>query len=158
MQYSVVGWAGSTEQIGPDTFRIRFDREGFNGRTTHILIGALHPGDANYRETVAVATFDIAANAGGLKQTIQFPHLANLRAGTASVPLNATANSGLPVQYYVSWGPAVVENGKLMFTTIPDRARYPVEVRVTAYQWGKGTAPVVDTATPVTQTFYLTKP
>jgi hypothetical protein len=157
VEYQVVGWAGSTEQIGPDTFKLRFDREGFNGRTTHILIGALHPGDTQYRETVAVATFDVAATGGGVKQTIKFPKIANQRAGTVSVPLNATSDSGLPVQYYVSWGPAQIVGRTLTLTSLPDRAQYPIEVRVTAYQWGKSTLPMVNTATPVTQTFFITK-
>jgi hypothetical protein len=157
MQYQVVGWAGSTEQIGPDTFKLRFDREGFNGRTTHILIGALHPGDANYRETVAVATFDVAATNGGMKQTVEFPKIADQRGATTSIPLHATSDAGLPVQYYVSWGPAQIVGSTLTFTDLPDRAQYPIEVRVTAYQWGKSTMPMVNTATPMTQLFHILK-
>jgi hypothetical protein len=158
IEFSVVGWAGSTEQISPDTFRVRFDREGFNGRTTHILIGAVQHGDAEYRETVAVATFDLPPNNKGRQQTIKFPAIKDQPAGVKSLPLKASSDSGLPVQFYVSWGPAEVVDNQLVFTGLPDRARYPIAVRVTAYQWGKGTEPLVQTATPVTQTFYLKAP
>jgi hypothetical protein len=61
------------------------------------------------------------------------------------------------VQYYVSWGPAQIVGRTLTLTSLPDRAQYPIEVRVTAYQWGKSTLPMVNTATPVTQTFFITK-
>jgi len=156
IEFSVVGWAGATEQTGPDTFRVRFDREGVNGRTTHILIGAIQHGDANYRETVAVATLDVPGdNTAGCKQTIAFPTLHDVPAGTPSLPLRATANCGLPVRYYVSWGPAEVVGDTLVFTDMPSGAKYPIAVSVTAYQWGKVTAPMVATATPVTQTFFI---
>jgi hypothetical protein len=163
IEFSVVGWAGSTEQIGPDAFRVRFDREGFNGRTTHVLIGAIQHGDAEYRETVAVATFDLPPNNRGKTQVIKFPAIKDQTATVKSLPLEAVSDSGLPVQYYVSWGPAeVVRNpggsDQLSFTDLPERAHYPIAVRVTAYQWGKGTDPMVQTATPVTQTFYINAP
>lgn len=163
IEFSVVGWAGATEQIGPNVFRVRFDREGFNGRTTHVLIGAIQHGDANYRETVAVATFDLPPNNKGKTQTIRFPTIKDQPAGVKMLPLEASSNSGLPVQYYVSWGPAeVVRNAsgsyQLSFTDLPVRAQYPIAVRVTAYQWGKGTEPMVQTATPVTQTFFIKAP
>ena len=157
IRYQVVGWAGATQQTGTDTFRIRFDREGFNGRTTHILIGALHPGDEQYREAVAVATFDVAATTGGMKQSIKFPTMDNAKEGATSIPLNAVSDAGLPVGYFVSWGPAQIEGNKLTLTDLPDHAQYPIAVRVTAYQWGKGTGARINTATPIAQTFYITR-
>jgi hypothetical protein len=163
IEFSVVGWAGSTEQVGPNTFRVRFDREGFNGRTTHVLIGAIQHGDAEYRETVAVASLDLPPNNKGRTQTVRFPALKDQPTGVKSLPLAAVSDAGLPVQYYVSWGPAEVVHDphggdRLAFTPLPERARYPIAVRVTAYQWGRGTGPLVQTATPVTQTFYIKAP
>ncbi len=157
IEYTVLGWAGATEQTGPNTFRVRFDREGVNGRTLHVVIGALHHGDAEYRETIAAASMDLPGSNPGTKQTITFPPITDVKAGTASVPLGATVDSGLKPDYYVSWGPAVIDGDRLRFTPLPARAQYPIEVRVTAYQWGKATAPQFATATPVTQTFNIVR-
>ena len=157
MEYRVFGWAGNIEQTGTDTFRVRFDREGVNGRTTHVLVGAIHPGDSEYRQTMAAAHFFLPSNSDGTKQTITFPELHDVPAGTETVPLGGTADSGLQVRYYVSWGPARVEEKALELTPIPVRAKFPVEVKVTAYQWGKFTDPKIATASPVTRIFHITK-
>ena len=158
IQFLVLGWAGATEQTGPNTFRVRFDREGVNGRTVHLLIGALHPGDAQYRETYAAASMNVPYhNDEGTKQTLTFPQIPDVKAGTASVPLNATVDSGLSPDYYVSWGPAVIDGNRLRFTALPARAKYPIEVRVTAYQWGKSTEPKYATSNTITQTFHIVK-
>jgi len=159
IQFQVLGWAGATEQTGPNKFRVRFDREGVNGRTLHILLGAIHPGDAEYRETVAVASFDLPGrNHEGTDQKLTFPPIADVRAGTASVPLHATTDSGLAVDYYVSYGPAVIDGESIRLMPIPARARFPIEVKVTAYQWGRSIAPKIATSDFVTQTFHIVKP
>jgi hypothetical protein len=155
--YQVLGWAGNMEQIGPQTFRVRFDREGVNGRTVHVLIGAIHPGDDQYRETVAVGTLDVPYHNTGIPQKITFPQIPDVKADTRTVPLNASVDSGRKPDYYVSWGPAEVEGDHLKITEIPDRAKYPIEVKVTAYQWGTASDPRFATANPITQTFHIIK-
>lgn len=43
--------------------------------------------------------------------------------------------------------PAVVRDGRLVFTTLPPRARFPVAVTVGAWQWGGNsvqTAPLAE--------------
>ena len=156
IKFDVEGWAGNTQQVGPSTFRVRFDREGVNGRTAHIVIGATNHGDEQYRETTAVAHFFIpSTNAEGQKQVIAFPSITDVRAGTAAIPLGATVDSPLPVDYYVSWGPAVIDHDTLRFTEIPARGRYPVEVVVTAYQWGKATDPKYASAQAMRRVFHL---
>eukprot|EP01007_Sphenomonas_quadrangularis_P003532 NODE_717_length_1233_cov_215.880912_g448_i2.p1 GENE.NODE_717_length_1233_cov_215.880912_g448_i2~~NODE_717_length_1233_cov_215.880912_g448_i2.p1 ORF type:complete len:194 (+),score=31.02 NODE_717_length_1233_cov_215.880912_g448_i2:470-1051(+) len=159
IQYSTPGWATNTKQVSNDTFRVAFDREGVNGRTAHILVGALHPGDAEYRMTVAVASFDVPyANTGGTVQTLTFDPIPDQPAGASSLTLNATSSAGVAVDFYVSWGPAdIVEGNVLAFTQLPVRAKYPIEVSVTAYQWGRGTSPILNTATPITRTFNIVK-
>ena len=157
IDYQVLGWAGNIEQTGPNKFRVAFDREGVNGRTVHVVIGAVHHGDAEYRETVASTHFFVPSNnAAGTNQTITFPPLADVPAGTASVRLNATTDSGLPVRYYVSWGPAEVDGSALRLTPIPAKAKFPVAIKVTAYQWGNATEPKIATAAPVTRVFHIT--
>ncbi len=155
--YQVLGWAGNMLQTGPNTFRVHFDREGVNGRTVHVLIGAIHPGDDKYRETVAVATLDVPYHNTGTPQTITFPMIDDLPASTISVPLKATVDTGRKPDYFVSWGPAVVEGNMLKIVDVPERAKFPLEIKVTAYQWGSAATPGISSANPVTQTFHLTK-
>ena len=155
--YQVLGWAGNMQQTGPNTFRVHFDREGVNGRTVHVLIGAIHPGDDTYRETVGVATLDVPYHNTGTPQKITFQPVADVSTTTTSVALNATVDSGRQPDYFVSWGPAQVDGNQLKIVDVPDRAKFPLEIKVTAYQWGSATAPGVASANPVTQTFHLTK-
>jgi pimeloyl-ACP methyl ester carboxylesterase len=152
--YKVVGWAGQTQQIAPDTFAVRFDREGVSGRTTHILIGAIHPGDATYRATMCACSMDVPGQNIGAAQTITFPQIADLPASTKEVPLKATVNSPLPPRYYVSYGPALLDGNVLRITDLPDRAKLPIAIKMTAYQWGKAGA--FATAKPISQVFHLT--
>ncbi len=155
--YQILGWAGNMEQVGPKTFRVHFDREGVNGRTVHVLLGAIHPGDDEYRETVVVATLDVPYNNPGTPQKITFPQIPDVKADAQTVPLNATVDSGRKADYYVSWGPAEVEGDTLKIMDVPDRAKFPIEVKVTAYQWGSAADPKFASAAPVTQTFHIVK-
>jgi hypothetical protein len=93
----------------------------------------------------------------GKDQTITFPPVGNLKPG-GSADLKATSDSGLPVGYYVAVGPAVIDGGKLRVAELPARAAFPVEVRVVAYQFGRGVEPRVKTAAPVEQTVRIEKP
>jgi hypothetical protein len=157
IEFRVFGWAGNMKQTGPDTFRVQFDREGVNGRTLHVLIGAIHPGNAEYRETMAAAHFFLPGSPDGAKQTIAFPEIHDVTAATKSILLGATSDSGLPVRYYVSWGPAKIDGDTLRLAEIPARAKYPIEVKVTAYQWGKATDPKIASAQSVTCIFHITQ-
>lgn len=158
IRYRVAGWASNAEQVGPDRFAVRFDREGFNGRTARILIGAVEPGDARYRETSAIALIDVPISiSGGRRQAIRFDPLPDVRAGTPTITLHGSADSGLPVHYFVSWGPAEIDGDRLRFTALPQAARFPIEVAVTAYQWGRPAGDVVNSATPVTRVFRITR-
>ena len=74
------------------------------------------------------------------------------------MPLTASSDAGLPVQFFVQAGPALIRDGQVVFTAIPPRSRFPVEVTVAAWQWGRGTEPKVKTAELVTQTFRLLAP
>src|SRR5438094_812596 len=78
----------------------------------------------------------------GKPQTITFPKIEGQQAGTNSIKLNATSDSGLPVGYYVIAGPVVIEGNTLKFTKIPVKSKYPVKVTVVAYQWGRTIAPL----------------
>jgi hypothetical protein len=146
---------GPAVQTGPHAFRVRFDRSGIGG---DIWIQETHPGDDEYRPAVQPGKISIPARlTQGVPQTIYFPAIANQPVGTKTVPLNATSDSGLPVDYYVVSGPAVVEGNHLWLTEIPIGSRYPVRVTVVAYQWGRMVPPLYQSAEPTTKTFYVTR-
>ena len=80
-------------------------------------------GASSYRYTLSSAEPTIGLQMIGVAQkqpqTITFPQPPSpVVNGTAPLPLNATASSGLPVTYAVYSGPGVVSNGVLTFTGV----------------------------------------
>ena len=150
------GRGGGGQQTGPDTFRIHFDHFGINRRTCALQIMAYHEGDARYAyaEQPCQIVFP-EKNTNGRPQKINFPRIPDQPRSAQSVELHATADSGLPVEYFVRQGPAELEGTRLKFTPIPPRAKFPIKVTVTAYQWGRPLEPLVQSAQPVEQTFLL---
>jgi hypothetical protein len=146
---------GPAIQTGPDTFRVQFDREGMGAS---LWFQEEHPGDGRYRRAVQPGSMQIPAKlAAGKPQTIAFPKIADQKVGTRTVPLQAVSDSGLPVDYYVIAGPAVVDSGKLILTDVPVKSKYPVKVTIVAYQWGRTIEPLVQTAESIEQTFSIVK-
>ncbi len=77
-------------------------------------------------------------NAAGAKdQSVTFPPIADAPLAAPRVPLAATSSSGLPVDYVVIAGPAVIVDGALVPCEIPVGARHPIPVIVGAYQVGE---------------------
>lgn len=97
-------------------------------------------------------------NDEGTPQTLTFEKIPDVKAGAESVALSAKSDAGLPVGFYVEVGPAVIKDGRLIFTKIPPRSRLPIEVTVAAWQMGRSTAPKVKTAEIVKQTFRIVAP
>jgi hypothetical protein len=97
-------------------------------------------------------------NQAGEKQTITWDPLPDVHAGAPPIPLTAHSSAGLPVRYFVVYGPAKIEGDKLILTPIPPRAKYPVEVAVTAWQWGRKSEPKVQTSDLIRQTFRILPP
>jgi hypothetical protein len=142
---------GPAIQTGPQTFRVQFDRGSMGGP---IWIQEEHPGDDQYRHAVQPGQMSIPQNlAKGKPQTIAFPKIENQKAGVKTIKLEATSDSGLPVDYFVVAGPAEVEGDTLKLTSIPVRSKRPVKVTVMAYQWGRTIEPLYQTAQPIEQTF-----
>lgn len=145
---------------GPHRLRFQFDsvtgaRDGW--RVTFL---AYSEGDAEFRHTELVGMLPrgFKGLTAGKDQTITFPALSNCKASDPPQPLRAVSDSGLPVEYYVAYGPARIEAGQLRIVEVPARARYPMEVKVVAYQFGRGVEPRVKTAPPVEQTFWIEAP
>jgi acetyl esterase/lipase len=150
------GWSGGGEQLGPDTFRIRFDRFGLARGAGDLMVMAWHPGDNRFAcaEQPAAIKFP-AKNTAGKAQTIAFDPIPDPAAGTASIRLRATSDAALPVEFCVVSGPAEIAGDTLTFTPVPPRTKWPVTVRVAAWQWGRSVEPQVQSAAPVEQTFQL---
>jgi hypothetical protein len=81
-----------------------------------------------------------------------------MRVGDAPISLSATADSGLPVSFFVVAGPAIITDGKLTLTPIPPRTKFPVTITVAAWQWSRRTEPSVKMAEIVQQSFKITAP
>jgi hypothetical protein len=141
--------------------RIRYSTlfpQGERSRTTFI---ARSPGNAEYRPTehVGMAPRGYKGLRKGKPQTITFPELPDtVTADADPIELNASSDAGLPVEYYVAYGPGTVVNGKLILTDVPKRARFPLELTIVATQPGSGADPKVSQAEKVEQTIQITRP
>jgi len=54
-------------------------------------------------------------------------------------------------------GPATIDGDTLKFTKIPRRAKFPIRVTVSAFQWGRSFDLKIQSAGPVTLEFLITK-
>lgn len=149
---------GPVVKVNDSTFTVRFYRMGLNNRkrTNDIWFQATNAGDRNYKSAVQQINVRIPfRNETGKSQYILFPGIADVKEGTPSIRLNATADSGLPVYYYVKEGPAEIKGNEVVFTALPPRSKYPVKVTVVAWQYG--IAGQYKTAEPEERTFYIVK-
>jgi len=146
---------GPLEPLGSNRFRIALDRTWLAGESGWLAIR--HHGTDSIRSAVQPIAVDVKllCNTNGFFQTITFPPLADVRAGTRAVPLIATSDAKLPVSFFVVAGPAIVKDGQLMFTELPPRSHFPIEVTVAAWQWGSSAEPKINTADVVTRTFRI---
>ncbi len=155
---------GPVLQKDLDTFVIRFDRVGFNNpkRSSDMWFFLTYPGDGKYKKMVQQAELRFPlTNTKGKPQEIDFPKIPDQPAAHSAVPikLQATSSARIPVYYYVREGPAEVDDhGTLTLTRIPPRSKYPILVTVVAWQWGRSTAPLIQSAKPVEQTFRIAGP
>lgn len=148
--------SGPIVATGPATFRIAFDCLSTPADGTRVTFLAFHPGDNEYRHAEIVGMLPRGFNGlkDGKEQKITFPPIGALKAGGA-VALKATSDAGLPVDYLVAYGPARIEGNRLVAADVPARAKGPIEVKVIAWQFGRGVAPQVRTAEPVEQVIKL---
>jgi len=151
-----MGPTSGISKLLPDKMQKHPLHFGINRRTCALQIMAYHEGDARYAyaEQPCQIVFP-EKNTNGRPQKINFPRIPDQPRSAQSVELHATADSGLPVEYFVRQGPAELEGTRLKFTPIPPRAKFPIKVTVTAYQWGRPLEPLVQSAQPVEQTFLL---
>lgn len=155
---SVEWLCGPLEPLGGGRFRIALDRVWQGGGATYVALR--QPGTTTVRGIVQPAGVDLRAirPGAGKAQKITFPAPADVPVGTKSIALAATSDAGLPVRYYVRSGPAIIQDGQVVFTALPPRAKFPVEVTVVAWQWGRTGPDPVKFAPLAEQTFRLTAP
>jgi hypothetical protein len=152
----LVEWAcGPIAPAGDGKFKIALDRTWKTGAACYIV--ARKDAAASARRSVQPAMVKLMENKDGAPQVLTFDKIPDVPAGTKSVPLSAKSDSGLPVEFTVISGPATIEGNNLVFTPIPPRAKYPVEVTVGAWQWGRSIEPKIKTADMVRQTMRITK-
>lgn len=151
---------GPVVAAGAHTFRMKYDALAPATDPGRVTFLAWSDGDAEYRytELVGMMPRGFTGLNSGNDQAITFPPVSNLKVGGDPVELKATSDSGLAVEFYVSHGPAVVENGKLRIAELPARATFPMAVKVVAYQFGRGVEPRVKTAVPVERVLRIEKP
>ncbi len=150
---SALEWlCGAFELAGEGKFRLALDR---TYRQQAMYVAARHRGTGEIRDAVQPLHLEVRPNSEGLPQKITFQPIQDVKDGTASVPLVAQSDSALPVKFFVVAGPAIVQEGKLVFTKIPPRSKFPVAVTVAAWQWGRGVEPKVRTAETVRQTLHI---
>jgi hypothetical protein len=145
--------SGPVVATGPNTLRMKYDALAPATESARVTFMAYSAGDAEHRytEQVGMMPRGFAGLDKGKVQTITFAPLGDLRLGGRPAELKATSDSGLPVEYHVAYGPAIVSDGKLCVTEAPARAAFPITVKVVAYQFGSGVEPMVRTAEPVAQ-------
>jgi len=159
IKFRLIGsWGGGGEQVGPDMVRIKFDRFTIASRRPGLMFMAYHPGNEEYAYAEQSCSIRFPkVNRKGKDQTITFAELADQKLGAKEIELHATSDAGLPVRFCVIAGPAKVEGSKLIFTRAPPRAKFPIGVTVAAYQWGRSTEPMVQSAECVERSFSITE-
>lgn len=157
IRFRLIGsWGGGGEQVGPDVFRIRFDRFTLANRRPGLMFMAYHPGDDEYTYTEQPCSIKFPTeNKHGKPQTITFAEIPDQQIGAAPLRLRATSDAGLPVHFCVIAGPAALDGDTLTFTKAPAKAKLPIAVTVAAYQWGRSVAPLVQSAPHVERTFRI---
>jgi Alginate lyase len=149
---------GPVRHVEGNTFTLQFDHLGFNNnfRGRDIWLIAEHLGDDKFRRSVqqSLMRFPLK-NTKGTAQHISFPKIEDCRVDADPIHLRASSDGGGKVEYYVLAGPAEIDGDKLHITPIPPDSRFPVKVTVVAWQWGRSTPPLQQTAQPVEQTFYV---
>jgi hypothetical protein len=149
---------GPIVPAGNGTWRLEFDQSGFNSayRSYNAFLTSMIPDLEKEMVRSSPTGIFLARNKSGAENAITFPAIRDV-ADRKPIILGATTSSGLPVAYYVDSGPAQIDGDTLRFTPIPPRSKFPVQVRVIAWQWGRAQAPQVKSADPVIVTFDILK-
>lgn len=149
--------SGPVVAVSPTALRFQFDALAPASAGGRVTFMAYSTGDDQYRytEQVGMLPRGFKGLTAGKQQTITFPPVGNLKPGAGPLLLKATSDAGLPVAYYVAYGPATIEDDQLVLAELPARAKFPIDVKIVAYQFGRATDPQVRTAAPVEQVIQI---
>jgi hypothetical protein len=151
----ILEWmCGATTPAGGDALRVSMDRS-YRQQANYYV--ARIPASPGIRAMVQPVGIKLEPNHEGARQTIDFAKPKDVKVGTKSISLEAHSDSGLPVGFFVVAGPATIIGNRLVFTAIPPRTKFPVEVTVAAWQWGRPVEPKVQSAETVGQTFLINR-
>ncbi|QDU92297.1 hypothetical protein Pla8534_00420 [Lignipirellula cremea] len=150
--------SGPIIAVGNNTFRVRYNELAPAAESARVTFMAFSEGDDEYRYTERVGMISQLALTAGKPQTLTFPSIGNLQPDSPPVELKAAADSGLPVEYHIAFGPARIADGKLAIAELPGRTSYPIVIKVVAYQFGRGADPLVQAASPVEQSLEIRRP
>lgn len=149
---------GPVTQINDTTFKLDFYRIGLSNprRSGDIWLMAQIEENKSWKSAVQQLNIQIPYPLiEGERQYVLFPGITDVAVGAKSIKMQAVSDKGLKVSYYVKHGPAKVEDDKLIFTPIPPRSKFPVEIKVIAWQYGqKGE---IQSAQAVERNFYITE-
>ena len=148
---------GPIKPLGQGRFQIALDR---SWPSAACYVAMRHPATPGTRAVVQPCAIDLKGmrNTQGEVQTLTFTRPADMPIGSAPQRLSAQSSAGLPVQFYVESGPAIIEDGNVVLTRIPKRTPLPVAVTIGASQWGSAQSPKVRAAPVVKQTFQIVPP
>jgi len=150
---------GPFKKVNDSTCRLSLEK-GISSKATNYALwfAATHLGDMHYKPAIQQAQMLVpSTNNKGILQYIGFDSISNQHASLKRMKLHAVSSAGLPVNFYVKEGPAVIKDSTLLINKVPVRSRYPVKITVVAWQYGRSIEPLIQTAKPVERSFYLIK-
>ncbi len=151
--------ASCYKHLGNLVFKLKFSRfQPSPGGYTQSYVSVYREGN----DTVAASLRNIRLDRtqstmlGFKPQSINFPPIAPIDVNTRSLTLKATASSGLPVDFIVRNGPAVVVGNQLYITQLHEGMKFPIAIVVSACQVGTtGKTTGIYAAGPVYRTIWL---
>lgn len=152
---------GPVRKVNDTTFQISFYRMGFNNpkRSNDIWLLASGKGDDKYKSVVQQGNMRFPlVNTEGKTQNIIFDPISDYSYNPDLIKLHAVSSAGVPVSFYVKEGPAEVKGDELHVTKIPPKTKFPVKITIVAWQYGRTAIPKLQSAVPITRTFYIKKP
>lgn len=141
---------GAVEPLGEGRFRVACDR---TWPAAACYLALRSDGVEGIRRSIQPVAVKLLRNKEGTSQRIVFRDIPDQHAGSAAIPLVAESDAGLPVRFYVESGPAIISDGVLKLTPVPPRAKYPVQVTIAAWQWGRHEEPKIAEAAVVKKVF-----
>lgn len=151
--------ASCYKHMGNLTFKLKFHRFSPSpGGYTQSYVSVYREGNDTVAASLRMIRIDrTQSTMTGLKsQTINFPAIAPVDVNTRSITLKATASSGLPVDFIVRNGPAVVVGNQLYITQLHEGMKFPIPIVVSAGQVGTtGKTTGFYAAGPVYRTIWL---